>query len=695
MKHAETVGDGGTPPRDEPGGALRKGQTVGRYVIDRRVGSGGMGVVYLAFDPELDRRVAIKVLRTDLGETADERRQSLRLVREAQAQARLSHQNLTTVLDVGTTDDGSVFVTMEYIDGWNMRQWLDEHPRPWQQILDVFIEAGRGLVAAHKTGLIHRDFKPQNVLIGRDREVRVTDFGLARALDRDEVDPGASFSGEDALAVQLTHTGAMLGTPYYMAPEQHAGGDTDERTDQFSFCVSLWEALYDEHPYGGKSAPEIAERIRAGALREPVRRWIPDWLHLDLARGLKANPADRYESMQDLLDSLTRDRTAARRRVWSIAASVVALAALAVIGYQRFAAPAPTTTSPSAVPTAPGASCDGADQAIGEAWNDRTRAAGQAAFAATGADGAADAWTWTAGRIDAIASHWRDLARAACERNDDGARRCLQRRAIEVAAVADVLAAADAQTAARAVDVTSAIGPLTDCENAELTRPPLGPPSDAAADKAAALRADIARARARARGGSADRTAIDDAIAEVVELEYDALVSEAKLVRAEILLAQGQLDAAERDLHAATAAAIASDHLGAEVESFVGQMQVARARGDEDAALLWARYATAAEARAGDGDVRHGQLALAHARALVDAGAREGALVHFGAAAETFRRRLGETHPWVTAVAVEHARALLAGGDRDGARKILARAKASYLPPAVQASRDALVAELD
>ncbi|MFP2933416.1 protein kinase domain-containing protein, partial [Pyxidicoccus sp. 3LG] len=268
---------------------LARGATLSRYVVLERIGSGAMGVVYAAYDPELDRQVALKVLRPE-GRLVEELR--LRLLLEAQALARLSHANVVTVHDVGRYGDG-VFLAMELVDGVTLAEWLKQ-PRAWEEVLRVFTGAGRGLAAAHAAGLVHRDFKPTNVLVGRDGRARVTDFGMARPLNRGDdapsrgqVEPGPSPSS--VLASPLTRTGVLLGTPAYMAPELLQGQRADALSDQFSFCVALYEALYGQRPFEGDSLETVARSAREGRVRPPGRdAKVPSWVRRALLRGLRA-----------------------------------------------------------------------------------------------------------------------------------------------------------------------------------------------------------------------------------------------------------------------------------------------------------------------------------------------------------------------------------------------------------------------
>jgi WD40 repeat protein/serine/threonine protein kinase len=293
---------------------------IAHYTVIGTLGSGGMGVVYVAHDQQLGRRVALKLLRhANASEIA-----RARLYREAQAMARLAHPNVVTVHEVGTYR-GQVFLAMEFVGGANLRAWLRMHKRGWREIVATFIQAGEGLAAAHQAGIIHRDFKPDNVLVGDDGRVRVADFGLAHGLDLDlgEVTPEPSDSGRQPVALDspLTETGAIVGTPAYMAPEQHEGTGIDARCDQFSFCVALWEALYGKRPFPGSSVAELIAALKAGRMLMPTDPGeVPPWLHRVILRGLAINPDNRWPSMSELLVALARDPRSVRRRRLGIAA---------------------------------------------------------------------------------------------------------------------------------------------------------------------------------------------------------------------------------------------------------------------------------------------------------------------------------------------------------------------------------------
>jgi hypothetical protein len=306
---------------------LARGAILGRYVILSRIGKGGMGVVYAAYDPDLDRKVALKLLLSHHGGGVDGR---LRLLREAQAMAQLTDPNVVAVYDVGAFGD-RVWIAMEFIHGQTLSSWLKQRPRSWREVLPVFLRAGDGLAAAHTAGLVHRDFKPDNVMIDETGRVHVMDFGLVRSdrsLTKDLPNPLSDLRGLDALRAMLTHEGAMVGTPQYMAPEQWAGTNTDTRTDQFSFCVALWEALHGGPPFAATTVDELVVAVLEGRLQKPANSRVPRWLNRAMLRGLQVDPGRRFPTTRALLDALGFGGS--RGQVWRIlvglcvAATVVA-----------------------------------------------------------------------------------------------------------------------------------------------------------------------------------------------------------------------------------------------------------------------------------------------------------------------------------------------------------------------------------
>ncbi len=338
------------------GEQLAPGVRVGRYVIQGLIGRGAMGTVYAANDPDLDRKVAVKLLRAAVLSDAARQRTRARLLREAQAMARLSHPEVITVYDVGAFGN-ELFVAMEYVEGETLRRWRLEQPRTLAEILAVYERAGRGLAAAHEAGLVHRDFKPDNVLVGRDGRVRVTDFGLARSVERHEVSPapppvGLAASQEIALTTTLTRAGTLIGTPAYMAPEQLRGGAADARSDVFSFCVAFYEALYAERPFAGSTVPVLQRAIEQGKVRAPPGRTrVPTRIRTVLLRGLHAAPDKRWESVRSLLEALAAARAA--RPVSQKRGVLVGAAALVFGGL--FAVVGPVARSAATVGTSEGA----------------------------------------------------------------------------------------------------------------------------------------------------------------------------------------------------------------------------------------------------------------------------------------------------------------------------------------------------
>jgi predicted Ser/Thr protein kinase len=328
------------------------GSLIGRYEISGELGRGGMGVVLHARDHDLERDVAVKLLHVG---GADQR-----LLREAKAAAQLTDDNVINVYEVGIADD-DLFIAMEYVDGGTLADWLESEQRSHEDIIDMFVRAGRGLLAAHERGYVHRDFKPQNVLIGSDGRVRVTDFGLV-------TDAGASSQESDVDnagstdSARLTHTGAIMGTPRYMAPEQHVGSPADARTDQFALCVGLYEALYGGSPFRGDTPDALATATAEGLIESPPRdSRVEPRVRNAVLRGLSPDPDDRFPSMSALLTALSAPR-AARRGRWIGLGLVVAviIVVVAVFVGREMAERAPGAQEPSldAAPVRPDASLE-------------------------------------------------------------------------------------------------------------------------------------------------------------------------------------------------------------------------------------------------------------------------------------------------------------------------------------------------
>jgi tetratricopeptide (TPR) repeat protein/predicted Ser/Thr protein kinase len=451
--------------------ALERGARVGRFMIVDPLGSGGMGVVYKAFDPELDRTVALKLLKTAEGDGGVLRD---RLLKEAQALARLPHPNVVAVHDVGTFG-ADVFVAMEFVEGQTLRAWLEKAPRRRREILDAFVAAGQGLVAAHRAGLVHRDFKPDNVIVGSDGRVRVLDFGLATA-PKDRAD------------------GAVVGTPRFMAPEQYLAQEVDERADQFSFCVSLYFALYREFPFAGSTSWQYQENLVAGRVQEPPHgTGMPRWLRQVLLRGLSARPEARWPSMQELLSQLSRDPQRTLRRALYAGAAALGVAAL-TFGTLRMQARQLQL-------------CAGAEGELRGTWDGSRHETVRRAFLGTGKSFAEDAFNRVSTTLDAYAQNWAKMRTSACQATRvrgeqseellDLRMECLDQRARELRALTELFASADAALVQRSIDAVQGLTSLDECANAATLKAPVRLPSDPAARAhVEALRERIARGQA-------------------------------------------------------------------------------------------------------------------------------------------------------------------------------------------------------
>lgn len=348
----------GTPPAHEGPAQtddelLQSGTRVGRYLVIGHIGSGGLGDVYAAFDSELDRKVAIKILRPNahdqsLGDPTQ------RLLREAQALAKLRHENVVTVFDVGTFRR-EVFVAMEFVDGRTLTSWLRAQDPKWREVRDVYLDAGKGLSAAHAAGLVHRDFKLDNVIVGADGRVTVLDFGLARAIGRLETgDAGTMPVPLDGISMNtpvsslldrdVTRASLVLGTPPYMSPELLTGEPATASTDQFAFCVALFKGLHRRLPF---SATTLAEHYDAVTSRRittsPNDGAVPGWLRKVVERGLEPDPRKRFPSMDALLDAMIADRRNRRRRRL-LAFAAVPLLSIGVATVAIATRPEPTQT---------------------------------------------------------------------------------------------------------------------------------------------------------------------------------------------------------------------------------------------------------------------------------------------------------------------------------------------------------------
>ena len=583
---------------------LPAGAKLSRYEIRERLGAGGMGVVYSAWDPQLDRAVALKLLRPSSrpDEALDAR---ARLLREAQALARLSHPNVIAVFDVGVEDE-QVFLAMELVDGVDLRDWLEGGGRSNDELLDAFVQAGRGLAAAHAGGIVHRDFKPSNVLVPDDGgRIRVLDFGLAHPeapptgstnSDHDSLDAAASHpsaSGSNRLGAPLTRRGWVMGTPAYMSPEQHLGRTTDGRSDQFSFCVALYEALYGTRPFVGRNT----EALRRAKLRQriaPPKRdpGLRGSLRRCLLRGLAVDPDERWPTMDDLLSEL--ERAAGRRRGRWIAAGGSVVVGLVMA---------------SALGASSDRTCERVTEPLDAYWGPERKEVIEAAFVASDVSYVADTWSRVQGQLDAYAERWGELRTQACElgAKDPAAadRRvaCLQSRLDRFGGLTDVLAKADGKIVERGVQLALSLEPLDPCTDDEELQSGFLPPQAAMAGAVAELRRELQRASALEIAGKYEEAlGVSRHVRERAEtLGYAPLQVEAMFLEGVALTQTGDLRGAEATLVETAHRSEASGHdaMAAKAASrlvfVVGRKQ---ARFNEG--LQWGRHAESLLARMDD-----------------------------------------------------------------------------------------------
>lgn len=428
---------------------------VAGYFLLEKLGAGAMGVVFAAYDPSLDRKVAIKILHRVGGEHGTEAHQQ-RLVREARSLAKLNHPNVVTVHAVGESERGA-YVAMEYVEGTDLSEWMGLRTRDWRDVLDVFVAAGHGLSAAHQAGIVHRDFKPQNVLIGLDGGVRVADFGLARL--EQATDP--SDDGEqrtDPGSVSLTRTGGVVGTPLYMAPEQHLGETVEFAADQYAFCASLHEALHGTPPFPGRGLVALLESKLAAQPARPAQAGVPRWLSRVLDRGLSPKPVDRYESMDALLAAIDRGRRGGR--AW-LGLGVLGVAMLGIwVAYGS--GDSAQTVDPCA---------DTADRLSG-VWDLATRDKAERAVLVTGESFAEHTWMSISGRLDAYSAQWIESREHACQAHQNGEEsdelfdrrvECLESRRAQLRLVGEALASADAALVEGGLDLVASLPAVGDC----------------------------------------------------------------------------------------------------------------------------------------------------------------------------------------------------------------------------------------
>ena len=586
-----TVGLGAPAGVDEVA-APEVGTKVGRYRLERVLGRGGMGLVFAARDPTLDREVAVKVVRPDrASEDA-----SLSLQSEARALAELSHPNIVQVYDIARFGP-ALCLAMELVDGGSLSRLLVERTLSWRERLALFLDAGRGLSAAHAAGLVHRDFKPGNVLVTPQGRALVTDFGLARYVQRDLGDSdGASVESlrdTGRGSASSDPTSGIAGTPTYMAPEQHAGLPVDERADQFSFAVALHTALHGRHPFPAPTTEGVVERMLEGDVDLAVARgpW-PRRLDRALARALRPDPLDRWPSMEPLLAELERSLSPPRRA--SYAAVGVAGVVLAGVGW-------------ALVPQPSGVATDECGAAMGQlegAWDDARRAAVAGALGTEAAS--------VVPRVDAWVVDWRRVHEQVCKAEPSDARaaraRCLVAAVSRMSASVDLWADGDVGALEHARSMVDGLPRPEPCLHAELGTP--DPPAPALADRVDALRDRLARAASLQQAGRFEEAfdLAQEVATEARTLDYVPVRLEAdyRVERLRDRLGTGNVEAMRRVALDAEAAGYDDIVLAAATELV---FWLGHRRQEPQEAARWRRAAQGAVERLGlHGTTREGDL---------------------------------------------------------------------------------------
>jgi eukaryotic-like serine/threonine-protein kinase len=713
---------------------------LGRYVLLRELGRGAIGVVYAAYHEGLDRKLAIKVLNHARAGRAD---LEARLRREARALAKLSHPNVVQVYDVGELD-GRVFVVMEFVEGRTLGEWMrDRHSL--DEILAMFCAAGRGLAAAHAANVVHRDFKPDNVIVGTDGRPRVLDFGLARPLElglrrvegHDHHEPSASPEppespapiGETAVDREafdsrdgdpefgvtvrsdpnqgtsehddvLTKTGARMGTPAYMSPEQLMARPVGPSSDQFSFCVALHEALYGRRPFAAKSLQELIVQVHAGAVLDAptpaasmsaataTELAVPPWLRAVILRGLSPNSDDRWPSIDALLEALVPPVERTPRRTWVLGLGFGGLTTLAlVVG----------VLAPARAPACPTLEAEAT-----ELWAPARAGELADAFANSKLTYADAAWAITEDRLATWAQGWAAQRVATCEAAQsqregasvqpvslDRRRACLDRDRRAFEALVAQLQEADPTVIEHAVEAAAALPEPARCSDVDGSEGELPPPPSSVAIEVAELRSHLAELETRVSTGRWESGLVlaRAAVEQAKGTDYAPLVAEAQVTYGRLLAHSGAASSADEALARLQDALDQADRSGHHELVPIAATELVSlsiyTKPDPVRGRLWARRALSGldrlERRAGG---RAGLLGHARARGIwalgnlerLD-GDNEHAEQHLRAALELLVAHAPD-HPDHGIMLNDLGNVLVARGDRDAAREVYAQALA-------------------
>jgi len=630
---------------------------VGKYVLHGRVGAGAMGVVYGGYDETLDRRVAIKLIHAHEGGGDDA---YARMLREAKALASLDHPNVVKVFDAGI-HRAQMYIAMEFVAGQTLSRWLSESaPKSWRDVLRVYMEAGTGLAEAHKRGLVHRDFKPDNAMLGHDGRVRVMDFGLVRGMEEAPSEPesgtteggsGSVEASEDALALPLTSTGALVGTPAYMSPEQLRGQVPDARADQFSFCVALWEALDGKRPFAGATPRALLDTLTQGAAVVPSStNSVPTWVRRVLTRGLAMEAEDRWPSMQALLAALGRDPSRRRRQVAVAACMVGAMVSLAA--WNRIERQAALDT------------CEREGAAVDADWGPDVAQQMREAFLKADPEIGASTSQRVGDLLDAFAHQWRQTRTEVCleatvERTRSASSQamsvaCLAERRLALTGLVSGLAEPTPRSMRGAVLSAGGLPAIDVCTDDAWLAHRAPPPDDSAdREKLLDLRRQLAKATALQALGRYDE-ATDRAtplLAPAEALDYAPLVAEVLLRIGSLASVQGRHADAERDLERALLIASRHGHDRVTMDAFAVLVWVVGYHLDRhDEGLRLGRMAEMTLARFGQAQSPRAATLLAYVASIQEeAGDLDGALQSYERALSIAEATLGKEHSRVAA----------------------------------------------
>ncbi len=591
-----------------------------------------------------------------------------------------SRSAVVSVHDVGVTDGNRVWLAMELVRGQTLDTWLRARRRPWTMVLSLMIQAGRGLRAVHAAGLLHRDFKPANMMVessGDGERARIMDFGLVRATVSPERRAESPITVDDVADASVT--GTLIGTPAYMAPEQLRGETASERSDQFSFCVTAWEALYGVRPFAGQTVAELAAALERDRPTAAAGAAVPGWLRRVLERGMTIDPRARWPGMNEVLEALQRGRTQARWRRGLAVAALVGLVPAAIAGWNEFDGKRRT------------AACEQAGESITEAWNDEARAALRDGLLATNVGYARETADRVMPWLDDYAAAWQTARTETCiaadvhETWDEDARErglwCLDERRMELDALVAELSRAEASAVEKAVQGAAQLGDVAPCRDVEWLRRLPSPPADHR-DEVRAVSAELSRAMTLERTGAYERglaTALE-VLVRAEALEWPPLVAQARFVAGALHSRRGDFAKAEQVLELAyfeAARAGSPEVAWAAAEGLVRTVGVDLTRHDDG--VRWSRLAEVVLTTLPDPAELRRAKHLLHLSGVHEVmGAYDDAKVLGERALNLYETALGAHHPMVAVSLINLAAIAMRLGELKAAQASQERALAIF-----------------